>query len=258
MFNIRPVYMRELRSYLLTPIAYLVGLIFLLVSGVFFLMIVLEYSRYSFEIIRAGGGVRGEGLTVAENILRPSLSTMSFLVLFMLPMLTMKSFSEEKKSGTIEMLFTYPLSDVDIVMGKFLASATVYLLILGLTLFYQAQMAFFKPPPFREIFAGYLGLAMLGGLFLSVGIFVSSMTENQIVAGAWTFGTNIIFWLCGWIAGDAQSVPGQVLRYLSVFEHFENFTAGVIDSRDVVYFASLTALFLFLTLRTLESRRWRS
>jgi ABC-2 type transport system permease protein len=258
MSNLKPVYLRELKSFVSTPIAYMVGVIFLLVSGVFFLMIVLDYSRYSFELIRSGSQFRVEGLTVAESILRPTLSTMSFLLLFILPMLTMKSFSEEKKSGTIELLFTYPLSDTEIVFGKFLATLSVFLLIVGLTLFYQVELAYFKPTPFREIFTGYLGLALLGGFFISVGIFVSSLTENQVVAGAWTFGVNIVFWVLGMMGGDAKSVSGQVLGYFSVFEHFQNFTAGLIDTRDVVYFVSLTALFIFLTLRVLESRRWRS
>jgi ABC-2 type transport system permease protein len=258
MSNFMPVYRRELKSYLSTPIAYLVGVIFLLVSGVLFLMILLDYSRYSFELLRAGYGLRMEGLTVAEGILRPTLSATSFLLLFMLPLLTMKSFSEEKKSGTIEILFTYPLRDTEIVMGKFFAAFTVMAAILAFTFSYGLVMAYFKPPPLREAFSGYLGIFLLGSLYISVGIFISSLTENQVIAGAWTFGTNMLFWLSGWVAGDSQSIAGRALRYISAFGHFEGFTAGVVDTRDVVYFVTLSGLFLFFTLRGLESKRWRS
>ncbi|MBI3794877.1 MAG: ABC transporter permease subunit [Nitrospinae bacterium] len=258
MGNLKPLYLREVRSFVSTPIAYLVGVIFLLVTGVFFTMILLDYSRYSFEVMRSGGQYRVEGLTVAESILRPALSTMSFLLLFMLPMFTMKSFSEERKSGTIEILFTYPLRDTEIVLGKFLAAFTVFFMIAGMTLFYQVEIAYFRAIPIKEILTGYFGLALMAGFFISVGIFVSSLTENQVVAGAWTFGLNIVFWMVGWIAGDSQSVPSQISKYLSVFEHFENFANGMVDTRDVVYFVSFTALFLFLTLRVLESRRYGS
>jgi ABC-2 type transport system permease protein len=258
MLNLKPIFLKELRSYISTPIAYLLGVIFLFISGVFFLMIIMDYARYSFEIIRSGGQMHVEGLTVAEAILRPTLSTMSFMLLFIIPMITMKSFSEEKKSGTIEMLFTYPLRDMEIVLGKFLAALAIFMSIAGLTVLYQVEIAWFKPMPIREIFTGYLGLALLGGLFISVGIFISSLTENQIVAGAWTFGMNMVLWLFGWLAGDSQNLSGQIFRYFSVYEHFEGFSNGTIDTRDLVYFISMISLFIYLTLRVLETRRWRS
>ncbi|MBI5179076.1 MAG: ABC transporter permease subunit [Nitrospinae bacterium] len=258
MGNFWPVYLRELRSYTATFIAYLVGVMFLLVSGVLFTMILLDYSRYSFELIRTGYAFNVEGLTVAEGILRPTLSSISFLLLFLMPLLTMKSFSEEKKSGTIEMLFTYPVRDSGIVFAKFGAALSVFAVLLGITALYQVEVAFLKPLPWREMLTGYLGLLLIGALFASIGIFVSSLTENQVIAGAWTFGMNMLLWLCGWLGGDSQSAFAEALRYLSVFNHLEGFTGGMVDTRDVVYFVSLTGLFLFFTLRVLESKRWRS
>lgn len=256
--NLLPVYLRELRSYFYTPVAWFIAVIFLMVSGVLFTMILLDYSRYSFEIIRSGYGMPLEGLTVAEGILRPTLSTTCFLLLLITPILTMRAFSEEKKSGTIEILFTWPLKDSEIVVGKFLASFSMSALLVAGVFSYSVMMAWFKPFPAGEAFAGFAGVLLLAAFFTAIGVFVSSLTENQILAAAWSFGMNMLFWLVGWLAGDADTAANAALRHLSAFEHMQDFSAGVFDSANAVYFLSGVFLFIFLTLRALESKRWRS
>lgn len=258
MSSLLPVYIKEMRSYFSTPVAYLVITVFLLVSGVMYALILYDYSRFSLEVIRSGFSRQMEGLNIANGILRPTFSTLSFLMLLMMPLLTMKSFSEEKKSGTIELLFTYPIRDLELVLGKFFALLTVYVMMLAATLCYSLMLFYFKPVPLGDLFAGYLGLFLMGAAFIALGIFISSLTENQIVAAFWTFGMILIFWLIGWFAGDSSTILTELAKYLSIFEHYRSFETGIIDTRDLVYYLSFIFLFIFLTLRALESKRWRS
>lgn len=258
MTNLFAVYRRELRSFFSTPVAYLVIVIFLVVSGVLFTLILADYSRFSFQVIRAGSGVQLEGLNVGEGILRPTFRTLSFLMLLMMPLLTMRSFSEEKKSGTIELLFTYPVRDMEMVLGKFFATLTVFATMLAFTFSYILMLLYFKPIPEGDAISGYLGLLLIGASFIALGIFISSLTENQIIAATWSFGMIMVLWVIGWVPGDSTMPIADIARYLSIFNHFESFANGVIDSRDVVYYLSFVAFFIFLTLRVLESNRWRS
>ena len=258
MASLFAVYRRELRSFFSTPIAYLVTVIFLVVSGVLFSLILTDYSRYSFEVMRMGDRIQLEGLNIAEGILRPTFRTLSFLMLMMMPLITMKSFADEKKSGTIELLFTYPLRDTEIVLGKFFATLTLFAAMLGFTLTYILMLLYFKPVPVGDVVSGYLGLLLIGSSFIALGTFISSLTENQIIAATWSFGMIMVFWVIGWLPGDSTMPIADIARYLSIFEHFNGFADGVVDSRDVVYYLSFTAIFIFLTLRVLESKRWRS
>lgn len=257
MASLYAVYRRELRSFFSTPIAYLVTVIFLVVSGVLFSLILTDYSRYSFEVMRSDR-LQLEGLNIAEGILRPTFRTLSFLMLLMMPLITMKSFSDEKRSGTIELLFTYPLRDSEIVLGKFFATLTLFAAMLGCTFTYILMLLYFKPVPVGDIVSGYLGLLLIGSSFIALGTFISSLTENQIIAATWSFGMIMVFWVIGWLPGDSTMPIADIARYLSIFEHFNDFSNGVIDSRDVIYYLSFTAIFIFLTLRVLESKRWRS
>jgi len=179
------------------------------------------------------------------------------VLLFFIPMLTMRLFAEEKKSGTMELLLTYPVRDGEILVGKFLAAAALYVVLLALTLVYPALVAYFTRVEWGPILTGYLGLVLMGGTFLAVGLLVSSLTENQIVAGFGTFGILLLFWVIGWGAEFAGGTLRTVLQYLSVTEHIDTFSRGLIDTKDVVYHASAIALALFLSLRSLESKRWR-
>jgi ABC-2 type transport system permease protein len=172
-------------------------------------------------------------------------------------MLTMRLFAEEKRSGTMELLLTYPLRDGEILAGKFLAALTLYAGILVLTLSYPITVYWFTRIEWGAVLTGYLGLLLLGGAFLAIGLFVSSTTENQIVAGFGTFGALLTLWLLGWFADSAQGVLRTVIQQGAIIEHMESFAKGVIDTKDLVYYLSVTVFALFLTLRSLESKRWR-
>ena len=257
MNNFLPVYRRELKSYFYSPIAYLVIVVFLLLSGLFFVMILNDYARFSFEVIRSNYRINLPGLNVAEGIVSPLYRTFSFLLILMMPLLTMKSFSEEKKSGTIELLFTYPISDMALVLGKICALFTVYGTMLGLTLFYDLFIVFFKSVPFGVTFTGLFGLSLAGCAYIALGVFISSLTENQIVAAAWSFCMIMVFWVISWMAGDSTTIFAEILRYLSIFDHFDSFASGIIDTSDVIFYLSFIFIFVFATLRVLESRRFR-
>jgi ABC-2 type transport system permease protein len=157
----------------------------------------------------------------------------------------------------MELLLTYPVRDGEVLAGKFLASMALFAILLVLTLLYPGLIAYFTRVEWGPMLTGYLGLLLIGGTFLAVGLFISSLTENQIVAGFGTFGVLLAFWVIGWGADSAGGTLRTVLQYLSVTDHMDTFTRGIIDTKDLVYYASAIVLALFLTLRSLESKRWR-
>ena len=250
-----PVFRKEMRLYFGSPVAYVVFTFFLLISGWFFSQIFLFYSDASMRSFMQPQF--GQNLNITENVMRPLFTNMGVVLLFLIPMLTMRLFAEEKKSGTMELLLTYPVRDGEILAGKFLAAAALYVVLLALTLLYPGLVAYFTRVEWGPILTGYLGLVLMGGTFLAVGLLVSSLTENQIVAGFGTFGILLLFWVIGWGAEFAGGTMRTVLQYLSVTEHIDTFSRGLIDTKDVVYHGSAIALALFLSHRSLESKRWR-
>ena len=250
-----PVWRKEMRLYFGSPVAYVVFTFFLLISGWFFSQIFLFYSDASMRSFMQPQF--GQNLNITENVMRPLFTNMGVVLLFFIPMLTMRLLAEEKKSGTMELLLTYPVRDGEILAGKFLAAAALYVVLLALTLLYPGLVAYFTRVEWGPILTGYLGLVLMGGTFLAVGLLVSSLTENQIVAGFGTFGVLLLFWVIGWGAEFAGGTMRTVLQYLSVTEHIDGFSRGLIDTKDLVYYGSAIALALFLSLRSLESKRWR-
>lgn len=250
-----PVFRKEMRLYFGSPVAYVVFTFFLVISGWFFSQIFLFYSDISMRSFMQPQF--GQNLSITDNVMRPLFTNMSVVLLFFMPMLTMRLFAEEKRSGTMELLLTYPVRDGEVLAGKFLASAALYALLLGLTLLYPGLVAYFARVEWGPVLTGYLGLLLVGGTFLAVGLLVSSLTENQIVAGFGSFGVLLALWVVGWGAEFAGGTLRTVLQYLSITEHLDGFSRGIIDTKDVVYYASAIALALFLTLRSLESKRWR-
>ena len=250
-----PVFKKEMRLYFGSPVAYVVFTFFLLISGWFFSQIFLYYSDISMRSFMQPG--MGQNLNITENVMRPLFTNMSVILLFFIPMLTMRLFAEEKRSGTIELLLTYPVRDGEVLAGKFLAAEALFAILLALTLLYPALIATFTRVEWGPILTGYLGLLLTGGAFLAVGLLISSLTENQIVAGFGTFGVLLAFWVIGWGAEFAGGNFRSVLQYLSMTEHMDTFSRGVIDTKDLVYYATAIALALFLTLRSLDSKRWR-
>lgn len=229
---------KELYSYLVSPMAYVVAAVFLLVNGLIF-----------FLILNSG---------FPEATLKPLLPTTAFLLLLLIPVLTMRLLAEEKSTGTVELLMTFPITDTQVVLGKFLATLLVFILMLVPTLVYVIVLKVFGNAEWGPLVTAYLGLILLGGAFIAIGMFASSLTRNQIVAAV--FGIGLLLLL--WIMSSASSVLGPriggFLAYLSLNDHFNSFQEGVLEGKDVLFYFSLIAVSLFLTIRVFESSRWRA
>jgi ABC-2 type transport system permease protein len=178
--------------------------------------------------------------------------------LFFIPMITMRLFAEEKRTGTIELLATSPIRDLEIIVGKWLAAMVLYGCLLLFTALNFAFLFKYGNPDWKPLAVGYLGLLLQAGALLAIGTFISTLTKNQIIAGAATFGVCLLLWVLGWVSGYERATWARVLSYMSVVTHFESFGRGVIDSKDAVYYVTVIFLGLFFTARSLESLRWRS
>jgi ABC-2 type transport system permease protein len=251
--NISAVAGKELRGYFASPVAWVMMGLFALIFGWFFLSYLTYFVRSSLQAMMGGP----QAMNVNMDLIRPLLSNASVLVLFLLPMVTMRAYSEEKRSGTIELLLTSPLTDFEIITGKFLGAVGLYVGLLVVTVIYIAILFLYGDPEWRPVASGYLGLLLLGSCFIAVGLFISSTTKNQMVAGAATFVVALLFWIVSWFADSAGPTAAQVLSYLSITEHFDDFGKGVIDTKHVVYYLSFISFGLFLTLKSVDSERWR-
>ena len=250
-----PIVKKELRLYFTSPVAYVVIAIFLLLAGWFFYSIFAFFTLASMQ--SAMNPQMAGALNVTDSVMRPLFSNMSIILLLMMPLVTMRLFAEERRSGTIELLLTYPVRDGAVLLGKFFAALVLYMAMIVLTLLYPGIVLYFARPEWGPLLTGYVGLLLMGGMFLAIGCFASSLTENQIVAAVTTFGILLMFWVVGWSADYAGGALGKILTHLSVLEHNESFAKGVFDTKDVIYYVDFTLLALFLTLRSVEARRWR-
>jgi ABC-2 type transport system permease protein len=251
--NILAIAHKELKSYFASPIAYIVIGFSAILFGWFFVNLLYYFDRMS---LQAGVG-QGGPVNVNEMLISPLFLNVSVILLFTLPLVTMRTYAEEKRSGTIELLLTAPLTDIQIVIGKFLGGLVLYAAMLAATVFHLAFLFVFGNPEWRPVATGYLGLLLMGGCFLSLGLFVSSLTKNQIVAGMITFALFLMFWVINWLASFTGPTTQAVLNYLSITEHLNDFTRGVIDTKHLVYYLSFIAFSLFLTVRAVDSERWR-
>lgn len=250
------IYGRELRYFFHSVTAYVVISIFLGISGYFFFSMFRYYNLLSLQSIQSG--FASGGLNLIDGVMRPLLGNISIIILLLLPLLTMRLMAEEKKQGTFELLSTYPVSDTATVWGKFLATLTVYALMIGCTLLYPGMLFYYADPEIVPIVTGYLGLLLMGAAFIAMGTFFSSLTDNQIIAGVATFGASLFFLVIGWAAPFVGPKFAEVLAQISILYHFESFSKGVIETSDLTYYLFLTIFFLFLTVRSLESTRWKS
>jgi ABC-2 type transport system permease protein len=255
MKNILAICEKELNSYFSSPIAYLAMAMFAILFGFFFWNSVGYFVSISVQSMAMG---RSFPMDVNEMIIRPLLLNTSVIGLFLIPMIAMRLFAEEKRSGTIELLLTSPVHDAEIVIGKWLAALCLYATLLLISLANIAFLFLYGKPDWRPMAAGYLGLVLQAGALLAIGAFISTLTKNQIVAGITTFGVCLLLWVFEWVGGYETAVWAKAMAYMSVVAHFEPFAKGVIDSKDAVYFLSLIFLGLFLSVRSLESLRWRS
>ena len=248
------IFKREIKAWFASPIAYAVLVIFLALTGFFFYTSMTAYALYGFQ---AAQNPSLADLNPTDIVLTPLFGNIAIVMLLMAPLLTMRLFAEEKKTGAFELLFSYPVRDVEVMFGKYLAALAVFALMLGLTLSYQLILWNLGLTEPGVVLAGYTGLFLLGAAFIALGLFVSTLTENQIVAAVITFGLLLMFWVVGWTAAFTDGPVRSLLDYIALVRHLTGFTRGVMETRDAAYFAFFTFLFLFLTLRSLESKRWR-
>jgi ABC-2 type transport system permease protein len=250
---------RELRSYFSSPVAYAVLTVFLLLTGWYFDILVGSFLRMDLEAMRmAQMGQKPPVMNLNEVIVRGYFGfALFFLPLLLAPALTMRLLSEEKKQGTMELLLTSPITDLQIVLGKYLAALSMYVLMLLATALHLGFLYLWGKPDTGPILAGYLGLFLVGAAYLAIGLLVSSLTENQIVAAVTAIAVNVLLFLVGFSAELVGEGVGRVLAFVSVIAHFDDFQKGIIDSRDVLFFATLAVLGIFLTLRSVESLRWK-
>jgi len=246
---------RELISYFRSPIAYGVMTIFALVAGFFFYLATLGFVQQSLQSAMMGQSVP---MNVNEYVIGPVLSNLSVIFLLLVPLITMRLFAEEKRSGTIELLATSPLKDSEIILGKWLAAMVLFAALMGLSLVNMLTLFAYGTPDWRPMAIAYLGLFLQGGCILSIGMFVSSLTKNQIVAGAAGFGICLLLYVLDWVSQFQTTPLFQVISYLGFVSHYQTFARGVLDSKDVIYYISMIVLGLFLTARSMESMRWRA
>lgn len=246
---------KELRSYFVSPIAYILLLIFGIIFGYFF-WTALSYFIFAGMEMQMRGQMSPMNLN--DEIIRPLLRNVSVIGLFFIPLITMRLFAEEKRTGTIELLATSPIRDFEIIIGKWLAALGLYCCILLFTAVNFAFLFKYGNPDWKPLAIAYLGLLLEAGALLAIGTFISTLTKNQIVAGAVTFGVCLLLLVLDWVSGFESSTWARVLSYLSTATHFESFSRGVLDTKDAIFYVTVIFLGLFFTARSMESLRWRS
>jgi len=257
MRNVLAVAGKELRAYFHSPIAYLVMTVYAAVCGFVF------YSSTAFYVIQtfrmqAMGGMGAPPMNLNEMIIRPILAgVLAVVLLFLIPFITMRLYAEEKRSGTIELLLTSPLTDLEIILGKFLGALVLYAVLEAVTFAYFGVLFIYGNPNAKPLLANALGLLLYGAALLALGMWFSTFTRNQIIAGAVGLAVFLLLYLLDWITAYSSSAVGRVASYLALTTHFESFSKGVIELSDVVYYLSVVVLGIFLTSRSVEALKGR-
>jgi gliding motility-associated transport system permease protein len=258
--NISAIVQKEWRHYFGSPIAYVTLFVWTMFFGIFFYLsfrIFLQQSMMMAQQMEMGGGPK---LSLNEYLIRPVMHNMAVVALFLAPMLTMRLFAEEKRQGTIELLATSPLSDLQIVIGKFLAALSLYSLMIlaGLANLLVLWRYASAPPEWKPIATGALALLLFGSCFIALGTFVSTLNRNQIIAGILSFCLCLGLWTLGWTDDPAAGPAMKVVSYLGVTTHMEDMVKGVLDLKDIVFYVSFIVFGLFLAHLSVESQRWRA
>ena len=237
MTNTAAIAWKEIKTYFATPTAYIVGAMYLAFTGIWFVL-----------------GVTGQ---TPEASVRVFIVRSSQFLIFVTPLLTMRLLAEEQKLGTLELLLTAPVREWEVVLGKYLASFVILVATVALTLYYVILIYWFGDPDSGPVMSAYLGLLLYGGAALSVGVLTSSLSSNQIVSAVVGMGTLLVLSFIDLVGIRTTGVASEILDSLSMQTHFADFPRGVVDTSHIVYYLSLTAVFLFLSMRSLETRRWR-
>ena len=246
---------RDLGSFFNSPIFYVVTTVFLIIYSFMFFNILNFFSFQSFQARQLQA--MGMNLNLNEMVIEPSLQNMSVILLMIIPIITMRSFADEKKMKTFRLLLSSPVHLREIILGKFLACMIVVAVMILISSYSVGFLFLLGEPEPGPVVTGYLGVLLMAGCFVSVGIFASSLTDNQIVAAVLTFGFSLFMWVIGWGAQAAGSTTGQVLQYLSIVDHLDRFLKGLVNTSDLVYYLSFILFNLFLCHRVLDSNRWR-
>jgi len=249
------VFKKELYSIFASPIFYAASFIFFVVAGYFFYTDTLYFNILSFQATK--DPFLSERLNLTHMVVTPFFGDLSTILLLMLPLITMRLYSEERKTGTIELLFTYPLSDVATLMGKYFATLLVLVIMVAGTLPYMILLESFASLDWGVVISGYIGIFLLGSSFIALGLFTSSLTENQIIAAVLSFGALLLFWALVWAKSFLGPVAGRVVELISIVTHLEPFSKGVVDTKHILYYVLFVLFWLFLTLRFLKARYWR-
>ena len=251
--NVLAIAGKELRGYFASPMGYIIIGLFALLFGAFFWVYLNGFAEQSQRMAMGGGG----NINVNEWLSRGVLHNVAIIILFIMPMVTMRTYAEEKRSGTIELLLTSPITDLQIILGKFLGAMGLFCAMLLVTAVDIAILFRLGNPELKPVLTGYLGLVLLGGCFLSVGLLISSLTKNQLVAGGLTFAVFLLLWIINWFADSVGPTGRTIVSFLSITEHLDDFTKGVIDTKHIVYYLSFITFGLFLTMRSVDTERWR-
>jgi ABC-2 type transport system permease protein len=255
--NVLTIAGKEVRSYFSSPVAYVLLAAYLALAGYFFYALLTAFN----ETLRIYSMMRNPEMIARFNlnqmVIVPLLHNMSVLLIFIVPAVTMRMFPEERRSGTYELLLTSPVRVSEIVFGKFLGGLALVLLMVALSGAFGALLLVYGNPEIPMMLAGYLGLALMATVFLAIGTLISSFTENVVVAYVGTLFTLLVLYTIGWLAETIPGAAGGLVRYASITEHFQELTKGIVDTKDLVYFATLLVVGLFLTHRSVESVRWR-
>lgn len=246
---------RELGSYFTSPIAWLLVTMYSLIFGYFFWNFLGQFALQSMELQMLG---QAAPTNINEEIIRPLLANASFLGIFFIPLISMRLFAEEKRNGTIELLTTSPVRDMEVIVGKWFAATILYCWLLLYSGISFCFLFIYGHPDWKPLAVAYLGLILQGAALLALGTFISTLTRNQIVAGAGTFAACLLLWVFAWVSSYNAAGWAGVLSYLSIITHYESFGRGVLSSKDGIYYVSVIFVGLFLTARSLESLRWRS
>jgi len=250
------LYKKEIKIFFSMPIAYVLFVVFTALSGYFFANIANYYSLMSIRSMNQYQMAMMD-LTMMEGVFRPYFYNLSFLLLLIIPLITMRLFAEEKREGTAELLFTFPVSDFSIVSAKFFAAFTVFLAMLAGSLSSFVVMLSITGFQVMPVIGGFIGLMLLGAAFLMLGLFVSALTESQIVAAVVSFGLLLFFWLIDWLSNSVGPAAAAILANISIIKHFDGFSKGLINTADAAYYLGFIFIFFFLSLRILESKHWR-
>jgi ABC-2 type transport system permease protein len=258
--NVAALVEKEWRHYFGSPIAYVALTMWTLLFGLFYFLVLrsfLLYSMRSAQQMEFGGAPK---LSLNDLVISGVLQNMAVVALFVTPMLTMRLFAEEKRQGTLELLATAPLTAWQIILGKFLGALSLFtvMVLAGLLNFALLWQYATNPPEWKPIATGVLALLLIGSCFIAVGLFISTLTRNQIVAGTLTFGVLLGFWILGWLQDPSAGAITKVLAYLGLLTHLEELMKGVVDLKDVLFYVSFSFLGLFLAHQSLESQRWRA